>query len=174
VLIKRVADEVGANRVVLALSMARLGDAIGNSVLFIVIPLYVAKLPAPWFPFPESVRVGILISLYGLVNSIFQPAMGALSDELGRRKPLIQAGLVLMGASTLAFVFAGRFGELLALRSLQGLGVALTVPASLALMATATQKQTRGGSMGIYSTMRMLGFAIGPLMGGAFVRPFWI
>jgi MFS family permease len=152
--------------VVLALSMARLGDAIGNSVLFIVIPLYVAKLPAPWFPFPESIRVGILISLYGLVNAILQPVMGALSDELGRRKLLIQGGLVLMGASTLAFVFAGRFADLLALRSLQGLGVALTVPASLALMSTATQQQTRGGSMGIYSTMRMLGFAIGPLLGG--------
>jgi MFS family permease len=164
--IKRVADAIGANRVVLALSIARLGDAVGNSILFIVIPLYVAKLPAPWFPLPESIRVGIVISLYGLLNSIFQPAMGALSDQLGRRKPLIQGGLVLMGVSTLAFVFAGRFTDLLALRSFQGLGVALTVPASLALMATATQKQTRGGSMGVYSTMRMLGFAIGPLLGG--------
>jgi len=164
--IKSAADGIGANRVVLGLSVARLGDAVGNSILFIVIPLYVAKLPAPWFPFPESIRVGILISLYGLVNSILQPVMGALSDELGRRKLLIQGGLVLMGASTLAFVFAGQFADLLALRSLQGLGVALTVPASLALMSTATRKQTRGGSMGIYSTMRMLGFAIGPLLGG--------
>jgi len=164
--IKSAADGIGANRVVLGLSVARLGDAVGNSILFIVIPLYVAKLPAPWFPFPESIRVGILISLYGLVNAILQPVMGALSDELGRRKLLIQGGLVLMGASTLAFVFAGQFADLLALRSLQGLGVALTVPASLALMSTATRKQTRGGSMGIYSTMRMLGFAIGPLLGG--------
>lgn len=163
---ERLAERIGANRVVMALSVARLGDAIGNSILFIVIPLYVAKLPAPWLPFPESIRVGILISLYGLVNSALQPFVGALSDRSGRRKPFIQGGLVLMGVSTLAFVLAGRFADLLALRSLQGLGVALTVPASLALMSTATQKQTRGGSMGIYSTMRMLGFAIGPLLGG--------
>jgi MFS family permease len=36
----------------------------------------------------------------------------------------------------------------------------------MALMATATHKHTRGGSMGIYSASRMLGFAIGPLIGG--------
>jgi MFS family permease len=48
----------------------------------------------------------------------------------------------------------------------QGIGVALTIPASLALMATATLPETRGGSMGVYSAMRMVGFAIGPLIGG--------
>jgi MFS family permease len=165
-LIKRFVESIGGNRVVVALSVARLGDAIGNSILFIVLPLYVAKLPAPAFPLPESVRVGILIALYGLVNSAFQPFMGALSDRMGRRKPLIQGGLILMGAGTLAFIAATHFTDLLLLRSLQGVGVALTVPASLALMATATQRHTRGGSMGIYTTMRMAGFAIGPLIGG--------
>lgn len=151
---------------VLALSVARLGDAIGNSILFIVLPLYVAKLPAPAFPVPESVRVGILIALYGLVNAALQPFMGALSDRFDRRKPLIQGGLILMGIGTLAFSLAGHFTDLLLLRSLQGLGVALTVPASLALMATATTKETRGGSMGVYTAMRMVGFAVGPLLGG--------
>jgi MFS family permease len=158
--------QIGVNRIVLALSMARLGDAIGNSILTIVIPLYVAQMPAPWFPFPESVRVGILISAYGLMNSIMQPVMGAISDRLGKRKPFIQGGLVLMGLSTLAFVLAGKFTDLLLLRTLQGVGVALTIPASMAIMANATQKQTRGGSMGVYSAMRLVGFATGPLIGG--------
>jgi MFS family permease len=151
---------------VLALSVARLGDAIGNSILFIIIPLYVAKLPAPWFPWPETVLVGLLISLYGLMNSILQPLTGAISDRVSRRKPIIQIGLLLMGAGTLAFIFASRFTDLLLIRALQGIGVALTVPASLALITTATEKRTRGGSMGIYTTMRMVGFAIGPLLGG--------
>lgn len=165
-MINQIADRIGINRVVLALSMARLGDAIGNSILFIVIPLYVAKLPSPLIALPESVRVGILISLYGLVNSGLQPLMGAISDHLGRRKPLIQFGLIIMGVGTLAFSLVGNFSDLLVLRALQGVGVALTIPASLALMANATQQQTRGGSMGIYSAMRMLGFAAGPLLGG--------
>jgi MFS family permease len=156
----------GVNRVVLALSVARLGDAIGNSILFIVIPLYVAQLPAPWFPWPEPVRVGVLIALYGLVNSALQPFLGALSDRWGRRKPLIMGGLAVMALSTFLFIFANSFTDLLMLRALQGIGVALTIPASLAIMATATTRETRGGSMGVYSAMRMLGFAIGPLIGG--------
>ncbi len=162
----RIADSIGVNRVVLALSTARLADAMGNSILFIIIPLYVASLPAPWFPFPKPVLVGLLISLYGLINSIFQLVTGALSDRFSRRKPFIQGGLLLMAVSTLAFAFAGRFTDLLLLRLLQGIGVALTIPASMALMATATKKQTRGGAMGVYTTMRMVGFGIGPLIGG--------
>jgi MFS family permease len=165
-MVSRIAEDIGANRVVLALSVARLGDAVGNSILFIVLPLYVAKLPAPWFPLPESVLVGLLISLYGFVNALLQPIMGGLTDRVSRRKPFIQAGLILMGVSSLAFVFASRFTDLLLMRALQGVGVALTIPASMALMATATEKRTRGGSMGVYSTMRMVGFAIGPLIGG--------
>ena len=71
-----------------------------------------------------------------------------------------------MGASTFAFVFANHFTDLLILRSLQGIGVALTIPASLAIMTVATKKETRGGAMGVYTTSRMVGFAIGPLIGG--------
>jgi MFS family permease len=164
--VSRLADNIGANRTVLALSIARLGDAVGNSILFIVIPLYVAKLPAPWFPIPETVLVGLLISLYGLTNAFVQPVVGAWIDRVSRRKPFIQAGLVLMAIGTLAFLIAGRFTALLLIRGLQGIGVALTIPASLALMASATEKRTRGGSMGIYTSMRMVGLAIGPLIGG--------
>jgi MFS family permease len=161
-----VSERLGVNRVVLALSVARLGDAIGNSILFIILPLYVAALPAPWFHVHESVRVGILISLYGFVNSALQPLMGALSDHFLRRKIFILAGLSLMAAGTFLFIFASRFTDLLVLRSLQGVGVAMTIPASMALMASATHKHSRGGSMGVYSTMRIVGFATGPLIGG--------
>lgn len=159
-------ESLGVNRVVLALSVARMGDAIGNSILFIVIPLFVAQLPSPWFPFPDTIRIGFLIAAYGIVNALLQPVMGALSDHYNRRKLFIQAGLFLMGGATLAFILASHFADLLLLRTIQGVGVALTIPASMALMAIATQKHSRGGSMGVYSTMRMVGFAIGPLLGG--------
>jgi MFS family permease len=160
-------EKIGASRVVLALSAARLGDAVGNSIiLFIIIPLYVAKLPAPWFPLPETVRAGLLISLYGLVNALSQPFAGAMVDRMNRRKVFIQGGLVLMGASTFAYIFAGRFTDILVLRILQGIGLALTVTASMAIMAISTDKKTRGGSMGVFSTSRMLGLSAGPLLGG--------
>jgi MFS family permease len=159
-------QNIGANRLVLALSIARLGDAVGNSILFIALPLYVAKLSSPWFPFPEPVRVGILLSLYGLTSALLQPVMGALSDRFGKRKPLILAGLLVMGVGTLGFIAAARFTDLLVLRTMQGVGVALTIPASMALMAAGSRRETRGGSMGIYTTARMTGFTVGPLIGG--------
>jgi MFS family permease len=162
----------GGNRVVIALSTARLGDAVGNSILFVVLPLFVAQLPAPWFPLPETVRVGLLIAFYGLVNALLQPFAGALIDRVGRRKPFILAGLVFMILATLGFLLASRFADLLLLRTLQGIGVALTVPAALALMVASSEKQTRGGSMGIYTTSRMFGLAIGPLLGGALYDSF--
>jgi len=99
----------------------------------------------------RTVLVGLLISLYGLTNASLQPFVGAWIDRVSRRKPFIQAGLVLMAIGTLAFLFAGRFTALLLIRGLQGIGVALTIPASLALMASATDKRTRGGSMGVYT-----------------------
>jgi MFS family permease len=162
----RIADSIGVNRIVMAISVARMGDAVGNSILFIVIPLYVAQMPAPWFPVPQSVRIGLLISVYGLVTSLLQPLGGALSDRASRRKPFVQVGLMLMAVATLGFVLASRYTDLLLLRLLQGFGVALTVPASMALIATGSARQTRGGSMGVYSTFRMTGLAVGPLVGG--------
>jgi MFS family permease len=165
-MVGRLLRGVGANRAVLALSMSRLGDALGNSILYIVIPLYVDKLGAPWFNLPETVRVGMLLSLYGLVNSAFQPVMGAVSDHLKRHKPLIEGGMFLMAVSILAFSFARHFRDLLLFRSLQGLGLAMVLPATMALMAASTEKRTRGGAMGVYTTMRMVGFAAGPLIGG--------
>ncbi|HKK27235.1 MAG TPA: MFS transporter [Gemmatimonadota bacterium] len=158
--------KLGINRAVLALSVARLGDGIGNSILIIVIPLYVARLPSPWFHLPQSVLVGLLIAAFGLVNTAAQPLAGTLSDRTGRRKAFIVWGLVIMGAATLAFIPATRYRDLLLIRALQGIGFACTIPASMAIMTAVTERATRGGSMGVFTTFRMIGFAIGPLLGG--------
>ena len=157
---------LGINRGVLALSITRMADAIGNSILFIVIPLYVVKLPKVFFHFPTPVLVGILISLYGFISALCQPIVGALSDKIGKRKILIQFGLGLVGLSTLAFILAQNYVDLLILRAVQGMAVAITIPASMALMAVITKKETRGSAMGVYSTFRIIGFTIGPLIGG--------
>jgi MFS family permease len=163
---EQIVEKLGINRGVMALSIARMADAMGNSILFILIPLYVAKLPKEHFGFAVPVLVGILISLFGFIVSIFQPVMGAISDKLNKRKILIQLGLAVIGLSTLFFIFAENFTHLLLLRTLQGIGVALTIPASLSLMTAITEKDTRGGSMGVFSTFRIIGFAIGPVIGG--------
>ncbi|WP_455382628.1 MFS transporter [Salinispira pacifica] len=157
---------LGVNNTVLALSIARFGDSFGNSILFVVLPLFVAQLPAPLFPIPQSLRVGILISLFGLVNAFMQPIAGIIGDRIGKGKPLIMMGLACMSAGTLLFLLAGQYTHLLFMRALQGIGLALTVPASLSLMSRSTVKRTRGAAMGVYTTLRLIGFSIGPLMGG--------
>ena len=121
---KRFAQSIGLTRPVLALSVARMADAMGNSILFIILPLYVAKIPTEYLHFPLPVLVGILLSLYGVVNSLLQPFMGALSDRMGRRKALILIGLGLMLAGTIGFIPATNFLELVFLRMVQGVGVA--------------------------------------------------
>ena len=143
-----------------------MGDSIGNSLLFIVLPLYVKKLPEELISLPLPVMVGILLSVYGFVNSGLQPFAGALSDRLGKRKLLIMTGLALMAIGTLGFILATRFVDLLLLRILQGAGIALTVPAAMALMAEITVRESRGGAMGVYTTLRLVGFTAGPLAGG--------
>ncbi|HEX5470902.1 MAG TPA: MFS transporter, partial [Lacipirellulaceae bacterium] len=165
--IKERAEGMGVNRVVLALSVARMGDAIGNAILMVILPLYVDVLPSPLVPVPEPMRVGFLLSMYGFVAAVVQPMVGIWSDRMGRRKWLIQSGLLVMAASTLAFNFAGTYLHLFWLRAGQGLGVALTIPASMALLTSGTARENRGGSMGIYTTARMTGLAFGPLVGGA-------
>jgi MFS family permease len=159
-------DNLGVSREVLALSIARLGDGIGNSILIVVIPLYVARLPSPLLHFHEALLVGILISLYGFVNSATQPVAGTLLDRLGHHKVFIQAGLLLMAVSTVALAFAQRYLHLVLLRSLQGVGFAMTLPASMAILKAATLRQSRGSAMGFFTTFRMIGFSVGPLLGG--------
>lgn len=141
-------------------------DAMGNSILFIIIPLYVAQIPTEHIDLAIPVLVGILISLFGFIISILQPVMGAVSDKLNKRKELILIGLALIGLSTFLFVFAESFTHLVILRIFQGIGVALTIPASLSLMTAITRQESRGSSMGIFSTFRMIGFGLGPLIGG--------
>ena len=153
--------------VVVALSLARMADALGNSILLVAIPLYIDQLHSPLLAtIPEPLLIGILISIYGIVFSGLQPLTGAISDRISRRKPFILGGLAVMGLGTLALVFATNVLDLVVIRILQGIGVAFTVSPALALLTIATDKETRGGSMGIYTSLRMVGFAIGPLLGG--------
>ena len=156
----------GVNSNILALSFARFADALGNSLMFVLLPLYITSLPSPNLPWSEAILVSVTLSLYGVVNTFLQPLVGILTDRVDRRKPLILVGLLIMGLGTGAFTLARTFSDLLIIRLLQGIGVALTVPASLAIINSSSVKSSRGRSMGFYSTLRLLGFAIGPLLGG--------
>src|SRR5699024_6660274 len=129
----------------MALSIARMAEAVGNSILFILIPLYVAEIPTEHINLAVSILVGILVSFFGFTTSLLQPFTGALSDWLDRRKLLILIGLGIIAVSTFSFVFAENYLHLLLLRIFQGIGVGLSIPASLSLLSSISQYKNRGG-----------------------------
>jgi len=165
-MLKRTAVLLKTEPEVIALSFARMADALGNSLLIIILPLYIAAQPSPLFDLPTELLVGIAISLYGFIFALSQPFWGYASDRVGKRKPFILAGLLLMMGATLGFMFADRYLWIIVLRGLQGVAVAMIIPSVLVLISRATVKRTRGNAMGVYSTFRMVGFATGPLLGG--------
>jgi MFS family permease len=163
---KAVWEFLGINRTILALSIARMGDGIANSILYVMIPLYAANLPGRSTRLPLPLIVGVLISAYGVAAAGLQPLTAAWADRIGHHKRFIQAGLVLICVATLSFILAGRYLDLLGLRILQGCGLAMEIPPTMALMVVVTRQATRGGAIGFYTTMRMIGLALGPLAGG--------
>lgn len=162
----------GPDRRVLVLALARFADAVGNSFMIVVLPLLIASgtLGGGTFGFSEAFLTGLILSLYGLLNSIGQPFTGRLSDRFGRRKPFVLAGLAILTVANLAYAFAGDYLSVLAVRALQGVGVAFTIPATIALLNELSTDETRGGNMGLFNTFRLLGVGLGPIGAGLIVE----
>ncbi|NKE36825.1 MFS transporter [Natronococcus sp. JC468] len=170
-LVRWILAQFAVDRRVLALAFARMADGIGNSFLIIVIPLYIADdvVGGPTFGLGESMIIGVILSLFGFLNSSFQPLTGRLSDRTRRRKTFILVGLGGLALTNLAYVFADTYVSLLAIRGLQGVSVAFIIPASVALVNELATTGDRGGNMGVYNTFRLVGFGAGPVAAGAVV-----
>ncbi|WP_265110286.1 MFS transporter [Halosolutus halophilus] len=168
----RIVAGFAVDRRVLTLSFARMADGVGNSFLIIVIPLYVASdvVSGATFGLGESMIIGIILSIFGFLNSSFQPFTGRLSDRVGKRKAFILIGLGGLAITNLAYVFAESYVSLLAIRGLQGISVAFIIPTSVALVNELSTTGDRGGSMGVYNTFRLAGFGAGPVVAGAVVN----
>ncbi len=162
----------GVDRRVLALAVARMADAVGNSFLIIVLPLYVASeaVGGLVFGIPSSMVAGVVLALFGIASSVAQPMAGRLSDRVGRRKIFVLGGLVVLGSVNLAFAVATAYWHLFALRILQGLAAAFTITASLAIVNELSDPGSRGGNMGVYNSFRLIGFGAGPLLASALLE----
>jgi len=53
---------------------------------------------------------------------------------------------------------------MLILRMVQGAGLAMEIPSTMTMMTVATRQETRGGAMGVYTTFRKVGLAVGPVV----------
>jgi MFS family permease len=172
------------DRRVIVLALARMVGAIGNSFLIVVLPLYVASDRVDLtglvgarvgtgtlaFTLSEPALIGIVLSLFGFVNSFAQPFAGRVSDRLARRKLFILLGIAVLGSASGAYAFVSDYQSILVLRALQGLGIGIAIPATVALVNEYSSAAGRGGSFGVFNTFRLIGFGIGPMVAGAVVQ----
>jgi len=163
---------LGIDRRVLALAVARMADAMGNSFLIIVLPLYVASetVTGRLFGVPTSLVAGVVLALFGIASSIAQPLAGRLSDRVGRRKVFVLGGLLVFSVANLSFAWATQYWELFVLRIVQGMAAAFTITASLALVNEGSEAERRGGNMGVYNSFRLVGFGTGPLLASVLIE----
>src|SRR5215472_10677827 len=98
-------------------------------------------------------------------KQIFSHAMAA--RRLGVPAVASMAGLALFALASCIIATAATETALLAGRSLQALAAAFAVPSTLAAVDTSATPERRGAAIGAWTGFLMLGFSIGPLLGGA-------
>ena len=103
----------------------------------------------------------------------------ALGDRFGRRR-VFAAGLTLFTVASAACALAPNAPDLIAARTVQGLGGAIILPLSLTILTTAFPAQRRGTIIGVYGGLAGLAVALGPIIGGAITQGadwhwiFWV
>ena len=142
---------------------------LGSSVVFIEGSVINVALPA----IQQGLRASVgemqwISSTFTLLLASLTLAAGSAGDRFGRRR-LFVTGLAIVVAGSLAAAFATTSPQLVVARAVQGLGGALLVPNSLALLSAAFPKVERGQAIGTWSSFTALTNAGGPILGGLLV-----
>ncbi len=113
----------------------------------------------------SSAGVEWAVNAYLVVSAAFIVLGGQAADRFGARRASM-VGLALFGVASCIIAIAGTQAELLAGRALQGLAAAFAVPGTLAAVDTSAGEERRASAIGAWTGFLMLGFSIGPLIGG--------
>ena len=109
-----------------------------------------------------------VINAYTLCMSALLLIGGAAADRFGRRV-LFLIGIVTFTLASIACGAAPDIAALIAARVIQGIGAALLIPCSLAIIGAAFDEQERGAAIGIWSGASALAAGAGPLLGGLLI-----
>ncbi|MFF4832288.1 MFS transporter [Streptomyces sp. NPDC001315] len=146
--------------------LAQLTVLLDNTVLNVAIPSLTRELGA------ATSDIQWMINAYSLVQSGLLLTAGSAADRYGRKKLLV-AGLALFGAGSLVAGLADSTGQLIAARAGMGVGGALLLTTTLAVVMQIFAPEEHAKAIGIWAAVNALGFAIGPLIGGFMLNHFW-
>ncbi len=119
----------------------------------------------------DAAELQWIINAYLLPLSALLLLGGATGDRYGRRNILL-LGVTLFGVSSALCAAAASLYWLLAARALQGIGAALVLPNSLAILGSAFTGEARGRAIGTWSATSAMTAAIGPVLGGWLIDAF--
>jgi multidrug resistance protein len=143
---------------------------LGSSMAFIDGTVVNVALPALQSHLQATIsQVQWVVESYALFLAALLLVGGSLGDLYGRRKVFV-IGVVFFAVASVCCGMAGNIEQLIIARSLQGIGGALLVPNSLALISSSFAPEQRGRAIGTWSGFTAITTAIGPLLGGWLVQ----
>src|SRR5438045_4088303 len=143
---------------------------LGSSMAFIDSTVVNVALPALQASFQATVvDVQWVVEVYGLFLGALILVGGSLGDLLGRRLIFI-VGVAVFALASAGCGVASNIQQLIFARGIQGVGAALLVPGSLAIISTSFVEKTRGQAIGTWSGFTAITTAVGPVLGGWLVE----
>src|SRR5262245_60905508 len=144
---------------ILASSMA----FIDGTVVNVALPFLQTNLNA------TAIGIQWVVEAYSLFLSALLLVGGSLGDLYGRRL-IFNIGVVVFTIASAGCVLAANIEQLIAARAVQGIGGALLVPGSLALISASFNEKERGKAIGTWSGFSAMTTAVGPVLGGWLVE----
>src|SRR6266446_2371073 len=143
---------------------------LGSSMAFIDSTVVNVALPALQASFHATVvDLQWVVESYGLFLAALILVGGSFGDLFGRRLIYV-VGVSIFALASAGCGFASNIHQLIIARSIQGVGAALLVPGSLAIISTSFDEKSRGQAIGTWSGFTAITTAVGPLLGGWLVE----
>ncbi len=144
--------------------------SLGSGMAFLDSTVLNVALPALQADLGASVRdVQWTYGAYALVLSALLLVGGTLGDRFGRRRVFV-LGAAIFGVASLWCALAPGPAQLIAARGVQGVGGALLVPASLAIIGASFEGNLKAKAIGTWGALSAIAMAVGPVLGGWLVE----